>query len=179
MLIEHAKSQFLLIDMQARLVPVMAESAGIMRQIDILLAAARHLSIPVLVSEQYPAGLGPTVPEIARHIHPGDILAKTEFSCFANAALRQRLEAAPDHLILAGIESHVCVLQSALDLVAVGRNVFVVADAVSSRRSDSKAVALQRLAAAGVTLVTTEMVLFEWLRRADRPEFKLLRRLIR
>jgi nicotinamidase-related amidase len=179
MLIEHAKSQFLLIDVQERLLPVMVDSAGILRQIGILLAAARHLSIPVLVSEQYPAGLGPTVPEIAEHIQPGEILAKTEFSCFANTALRQRLEAAPDHLILAGIESHVCVLQSALDLVAAGRRIFVVADAVSSRRADSKTVALQRLAAAGVTLVTTEMVLFEWLRRADRPEFRLLRRLIR
>jgi hypothetical protein len=70
-------------------------------------------------------------------------------------------------------------MQSALELAAAGRKVFVVTDAVSSRRPESKSVALQRLAAAGVTLVTTEMVLFEWLRRADRPEFKLLRRLIR
>jgi nicotinamidase-related amidase len=179
MLIEHAKSQFLLIDVQEKLLPVMVDPAGIVRQIGILLTAARHLSIPVSVSEQYPAGLGATVPEIAQHIRPGEILAKTEFSCFANAALRQRLEAAPDHLILAGIESHVCVMQSALELAAAGRKVFVVTDAVSSRRPESKSVALQRLAAAGVTLVTTEMVLFEWLRRADRPEFKLLRRLIR
>jgi nicotinamidase-related amidase len=179
MLIEHAKSQLLLIDVQEKLLPAMVDPAGITRQIGILLTAARQLVIPVLACEQYPAGLGPIIAEVAHFLRPDEVLAKTEFSCFANPALRQRLEAAPEQLILAGVEAHVCVLQSALDLAAAGRQVFVVTDAVSSRVSDSKSVALQRLAAAGVNLVTTEMVLFEWLRRSDQPSFKPLSRLMR
>ena len=179
MLIEHAKSQLLLVDLQERLMPAMAGGEAVVRQISILLQAARQMSVPVLASEQYPAGLGATMTEIARQLSPGETLAKTEFSCYANPALRARLEAAPVQIILAGIEAHVCILQTAIDLVAAGRDVFIIADAVTSRSSDSKAVALQRLAGLGATVVTTEMVLFEWLRRADRPEFKPLSRLIR
>lgn len=179
MLIEHARSILLLVDLQEKLMPAMAETRDICRQIGILLAAARALQVPVLASEQYPAGLGPTVPEIAAGLRQGEIQAKTEFSCYADPALRQRLLAAGDQVVLAGIEAHVCVLQTGLELLEAGRPVFVVTDAVSARRSESKTIALQRLAGAGATLVTTEMVVFEWLRRADRPEFKPLSRLIR
>lgn len=179
MLIEQAKSQLLLIDLQEKLLPAMADSATIMRQIGILLAAARQMKIPVLASEQYPAGLGPTVAEFRNELSSEEIFAKAEFSCWANPALRNRLNQAPAQLILAGIEAHVCVLQTAVELIGAGRTVFVVADAVSSRRVESKAIAMQRLAAAGAIPVTTEMVLFEWLRHADRPEFKPLSRLIR
>jgi isochorismate hydrolase len=135
--------------------------------------------VPILASEQYPAGLGPTIPGIARHLLPGETLTKTEFSCWANAGLRAQLAAAPDHLIVAGIEAHVCVLQTAMELLGAGRTVFLVTDAISARMAESKSVALQRLAAAGAIPVTTEMVLFEWLRHSDRAEFKPLSRLIR
>lgn len=179
MLIEHAGSQLVLIDVQEKLLPAMADPGGVMRQISILLAAARVLKVPVTASEQYPAGLGPTVQEIGGQLQAGEIMPKTEFSCYANPELHSRLQAGPSQLVLAGIEAHVCVLQTALDLLEAGRRVFVAADAVSSRRPESKSVALQRLAAAGAVIVTAEMVLFEWLRRSDRPEFKMLSRLIR
>jgi nicotinamidase-related amidase len=179
MLIEHAKSQLLLIDLQERLLPAMTDSAGISHRIGILLTAARQLGVPVLASEQYPAGLGATVSNVRGQLQTDEILTKTEFSCFANPALRERLRQKAGQIVIAGIEAHVCVLQTALDLAAAGRDVYVVADAVSSRSPDSKAIALQRLASKGVTVVTTEMVLFEWLRRADRPEFKPISQLIR
>lgn len=179
MLIEHAKSQLLLVDLQERLLPVMADPAGISHRIGILLTAARQLGVPVLASEQYPAGLGATVSEIRSQLNADEILTKTEFSCCANPALGDRLQKGADQVVIAGIEAHVCVLQTALDLVAAGREVYVVADAVSARSPDSKAIALQRLVGKGATVVTTEMVLFEWLRRADRAEFKSISHLIR
>jgi nicotinamidase-related amidase len=179
MLIEHAKSQLLLVDLQERLMPAMAEGEPLVHKTTILLQAARALNVRVLASEQYPTGLGPTVAALASQLAPAEILTKTEFSCYANPGLRMRLDAAPRQVVLAGIEAHVCVLQTALDLIAAGRQVFVVADAVSARSLDSKSIALQRLAGQGVVVVTTEMVLFEWLRRADRAEFKQLSRLIR
>lgn len=179
MLIEHARSLLLLVDLQEKLMPVMAGPDALSRQTGILLAAARELAVPVVASEQYPAGLGPTVADIAGKLRPGEVFEKTAFSCYADAALRRRLEAGGDQVILAGIETHVCVLQTALELLEAGRRVFVVGDAVSSRQGDSKTIALQRLANSGAVIVTTEMVIFEWLRRADRPEFKPVSRLIR
>jgi nicotinamidase-related amidase len=179
MLIEHARSLLLLVDMQEKLMPAMVEPDLLARRIGILLGAARALAVPVVASEQYPAGLGPTVADIAGSLCPGEVFEKTEFSCYANPGLRRRLEAGGDHIIIAGIETHVCVLQTALELLDAGRRVFVVGDAVSSRLSDSKTIALQRLVTNGAAVVTTEMVLFEWLRRADRPEFKPISRLIR
>ncbi|HVJ41393.1 MAG TPA: hydrolase [Dongiaceae bacterium] len=179
MLIEHARSQLVLIDVQEKLLPAMADPAAVTRQMGILLAAARAMKVPIIASEQYPAGLGPTVPEIAAQLQRDEIVTKTEFSCYANPALGSRLETGPGQLILAGIEAHVCVLQTALDLLKADRTVFIVADAISSRHPDSKTIALQRLAGAGAIIVTAEMVLFEWLRRSDRPEFKAVSRLIR
>ncbi|HVJ32737.1 MAG TPA: hydrolase [Terriglobia bacterium] len=179
MLIEHAGSQLVLIDVQEKLLPAMADPGGVTRQIAILLAAARAMKVPVIASEQYPAGLGRTVQEIGGQLQPGEIVEKTEFSCYANPKLRLRLDTGPTQLVLAGVEAHVCVLQTALDLLDAGRRVFIVADATSSRRAESKSIALQRLAAAGAVIVTAEMVLFEWLRQSDRPEFKTLSRLIR
>jgi nicotinamidase-related amidase len=179
MLIEHAKSQLLLVDLQERLMPAMADTEPLAHNVEVLLQAARVLDVPVLASEQYPAGLGPTIAMLADQLVPGERLIKTEFSCYANPELRTRLDRAPSQIILAGIEAHVCVQQTAFELAAAGRRVFVVADAVSARSLESKAIALQRMAAAGIFVVTTEMVLFEWLRRADRPDFKPLSRLIR
>lgn len=179
MLIEHAKSQLLLVDLQQRLVPAMIDPTGLIRRAGILLTAARELAVPVLVTEQYPAGLGPTVTEIAAALRPEEIFAKTEFSAYANPALRQALDQSPPLIVMAGIETHVCMLQTAIELRTAGRAVFLVTDATSARAAENKATALQRLASAGVHLVTTEMVLFEWLRRADRPEFKPVSQLIR
>ena len=178
MLLERAKSLLLLVDMQERLVPAMADPADVTRQCGILLRAAYELGVPIFASEQYPKGLGPTLPDLAEFATRR--LQKMEFSAYANRDIKDELQrAGQSQLILAGVEAHVCVLQTGLDLIEAGYQVFVAADAVASRRAESREVALHRLARAGATLITVEMALFEWLRSASAPEFRSISRLIR
>ncbi len=180
MLLAAPETQLLVIDIQARLLPVMLDGARVMRQAGILLQAARRLAIPALITEQYPQGLGPTMPEVMAEAGDVPVLAKMHFSAASDPAIRSRIEAANrPQIVIAGIEAHVCVLQTALTLREAGRQVAVVVDAVSSRHADSVSVALQRLQAAGAELVTTEMCLFEWLGSAAHPDFKSLSRLIK
>lgn len=180
MLIDRNRSQMLLIDVQERLAPMMAEIDNTTGRCEILLRGARDLGVPIVISEQYPKGLGRTLPKLADLAQANERLEKVEFSCFANPELQKRLiETDRDQTIIAGIEAHVCVLQTVLEMAADGRKVFVVADAVTSRKTESKTIALRRMAMAGAEIVTSEMVLFEWLRSACAPEFRSLSRLIR
>lgn len=180
MLIDRHKAGLLVIDVQERLVPAMQNGPGVLKNCRILLQTCVAFGVPITVSEQYPQGLGPTVPELAELIDGEVPLAKVEFSCVRNEALAERLlNPGREQVILAGIETHVCVLQTALDLTARGKVVFVVADASSSRFAESKEIALRRMADAGVGIVTTEMVVFEMLRGAGEPAFRELSRLIR
>lgn len=178
MLLEASRSSLLVVDVQTRLLPAMTDPELVVRNGTILLAAASQLQVPALVSEQYPQGLGPTVPDLIVAGVP--ILPKMTFSCAADQAIAAAVRASGrEQLVIAGIEAHVCVLQTALDFRAAGRQVYVVADAVSSRRPESKAVALDRLRQAGVAVVTTEMVVFEWLHRAGSDAFRALSKLIK
>ena len=178
MLLERAKSLLLLVDMQERLVPAMADAADVTARCGILLSAANALGVPVLASEQYPKGLGRTIPDLAA-LAPRR-LEKLEFSAYANSAIQDELSRADrPQIVLAGVEAHVCVLQTGLELIEAGFQVFVAADAVASRRPESREVALHRLGRAGATLITAEMALFEWLRSAAAPEFRTISKLIR
>jgi nicotinamidase-related amidase len=180
MLLDRQRSCLLLVDLQERLLPAMAEAARVVANSAVLARAAARLGVPVLLSEQYPKGLGRTVPELAALVPQGPAVEKSEFSCAAAPGYRERLAATGrDQLVVAGIEAHVCVLQTALQFREIGYPVFVVADAVSSRKPESVALALARMRDAGAVPVTTEMVLFEWLGRAGTPEFKELSALIR
>jgi nicotinamidase-related amidase len=180
MLIERAESQLLVVDVQERLAPAIADGPAVERQVGILLDAARELLVPIVVSEQYRKGLGATLPSLLARIPAAQPLEKMEFSCFANSGLRATLTAGSRRsTVICGTEAHVCVLQTALEMHAAGLTVCVVADAVGSRRPESRQVALDRMRAAGIDVVTTEMVLFEWLRTAAAPEFKAVSKLIR
>jgi len=180
MLIERQRSCLLVIDVQERLLPAMAEGGNVVANAAVLIKAANRLGVPVLLSEQYPKGLGPTVAALSALVPEGPAVAKTEFSCAAAPGYLDRLRATGrDQLVLAGIEAHVCVLQTALQFRSLGYAVFVVADAVSSRKPESVGLALARMREAGAVPVTTEMVLFEWLGRAGTAEFKELSALIR
>lgn len=178
MLLERGKSQLLMVDVQERLLPAMSDPVLVLKNGARLLEAARTLAVPVVVSEQYPAGLGRTVPELANLAPANAVHVKMEFSCFANPALHDALSGAGKQTVIFGIEAHVCVLQTALEMAAA-HDVTIVVDAVGSRLAESKEVALRRLQDAGVRMATTEMVLFEWLRRAGTPEFKTISKLIR
>ena len=180
MLIEARRSALLIVDMQERLMPAMDGSEPATANAARLMEAAGRLGVPLLVSEQYPKGLGPTVPALAALAPTGTVAEKLTFSCLADAGWRGRFEKLDRRqAILAGVEAHVCVLQTALGLKAAGYEPAVVADAVASRRRDSRAAAFERLRMNGVEVVTTEMVLFEWLGQAGTPEFKALSGLIR
>lgn len=180
MLMSAAQSCLLVVDMQARLVPTMATAQAVVNNAGILIKAAKRLGVPLLVSEQYPRGLGPTVPEIAALVPADRTLQKMHFSCIGDADFAGRFrEIGRRQAIVAGVEAHVCVLQTAEDLLAAGVDTFVVADATSSRTQQNHAAAMERLRDGGARIVTTEMVVFEWLTRAGTPEFKELSALVK
>jgi nicotinamidase-related amidase len=180
MILEAGRSALLIVDVQERLAPVTREPEAAIARCGILMRAAERLGVPILVSEQYPKGLGPTVEPLRNLVPAGHPVPKLHFSCTANETLRHQLKATErDQLVVAGMEAHVCVLQTALGAKADDYEVAVVADAVTSRDPANKAAALARLAANGVEIVTSEMVVFEWMGRAGTPEFKDLSALIR
>jgi nicotinamidase-related amidase len=169
--LDRSRSVLCLIDLQERLMPVIAGGDEVVANAGRLLAAAEQLKVPVLITEQNPKGLGPTVPALARPDGALPVVAKMEFdACRAHGVL----DALPagHHIVVAGCEAHVCVLQTVLGLLDRSRRVYVVADAVGSRRPENKEAALRRLERAGAEVVTTEMVIFEWLGTADDPAFK-------
>ena len=177
MLLSAAASQLLVIDVQERLLPAMAEGERAVTNICKLALAAQRLGIPVSASEQYPSGIGPTVAPIRAALgEERRVFPKLTFSCARDEAMAGHLAQVRaqgrGQLVICGIEAHVCVLQSAFDLVEAGYAVAVVADAVASRQAASRELALLRLAPAGVSVVNTEMVLFEWVERAGTTAFK-------
>lgn len=178
MLLDRNLSQLLVVDMQERLAPAVAGIDAVEHACRRLLEGARELAVPVLVSEQYPRGLGHTLPSLLPLIEGNVAHEKMEFSCFANPGLRQALGIGRQ-TVICGIEAHVCVLQTALEMKLAGHDVALVADAVASRRPENRVLALERAARAGIEIVSTEMVLFEWLRSAAAPAFKSVSRLIR
>ncbi len=180
MLIDAQKSALLVIDVQERLNPAMHDSEGVIANIARLVKAATTLDVPVLASEQYPKGLGHTVAPLATLMADETVAEKMSFSCMADEGYRQRFDALNrPHAIICGIEAHVCVLQTAIELLERGKSVFVVADGTSSRTQANHTAALKRIGRAGAEIVTTEMVLFEWLRRAGTPEFKTISQLVK
>jgi len=183
MLMEAAKSSLLLIDVQERLLPAMAGGDEVARRCSMLLKAAKQLDVPVTVSEQYPKGLGHTVPVLAAEIGNAPVFEKLSFSCWKDAALKEHLighhERQRPLVIIAGIEAHVCVLQTAIDLSAAGFGVFAVADAMSSRAPSSLALALERMRQNSISIVNAEMVVFELLKQAGTAEFKALSAVVR
>lgn len=183
MLIDRRKATLLIVDVQERLLPAMAEREEVERRCLTLLKAAKALDVPVTVSEQYPKGLGRTVPGLAAELGNAPVFEKLAFSCWRDPAMKDHMiahhEAQRPLVILAGIEAHVCVMQTAADLSAAGFGVFAVADAMSSRASSSHALALDRIRQSGAAVVNTEMVAFELLGQAGTPEFKALSALVR
>nr|VFK47332.1 MAG: Nicotinamidase-related amidase [Candidatus Kentron sp. TC]VFK50032.1 MAG: Nicotinamidase-related amidase [Candidatus Kentron sp. TC]VFK63117.1 MAG: Nicotinamidase-related amidase [Candidatus Kentron sp. TC] len=175
MLLDESDSLLLMVDVQEKLVPAIHDREAIIARCAWLMKVADVMGVPLLVSEQYPKGLGPTVSAL-RELAPKEaFMEKTHFSCVAAPECGARIDASGrDRIVIAGIEAHVCVLQTALDLAAGGKRVFVVADAVSSRDPRNVELAMERMRSAGITIVSREMVLFEWAHRSDTARFKYL-----
>ncbi len=170
-ILDRGRSILCLVDLQQKLMPAIAGGDEVVANAGRLLAAAEELNVPVVSTEQNPKGLGPTVPELTRAEGAHPVVAKMTFDSCSAAGVMDALPAG-HHIVLAGAEAHVCVLQTALGLLERSRRVFVVGDAVGSRRPENKKAALRRLERAGAEVVTTEMVIFEWLGSAEDPAFK-------
>lgn len=180
MLLDAERSSLLIVDVQENLIPVMSEPRPVYRNCAILMRAAARLGLPVTISEQYPKGLGHTVNELLQLAAPEAVVEKIHFSCAFSPEVKARLDGLErTQIVVAGIEAHVCVLQTAIGLKEAGYQVAVVADACSSRAPANAQAAMERLRANGIEVVTTEMVVFEWLHRAGTPVFKELSALIK
>jgi nicotinamidase-related amidase len=169
----------LLIDLQERLMPVIADHEVVVARAVRLAEAATLLDVPVRATEQNPAGLGRTVPPLSGY--PQAVMAKTTFSAAGDPGFAALLpaERAGGEVVVAGVEAHVCVLQTVLDLLAAGRRVAWAADATGSRDPADREVAIDRARRHGAEIVTSEMVLFEWLRDAGHPKFREVHKLLK
>ena len=174
---DPADSTLLIIDPQARLMPSIHDGETVIRRCVQLGTAARALGIHVIGTEENPDGLGPLVPEIAALCDT--TLAKFHFSAPAEEGFLRRLPAGRNTLVVAGCEAHVCVLQTVIGLLEAGHAVKWVSDAVGSRHPHNRLAATERARRHGADVVTTEMVIFEWLGNSDHPKFKRLSQLIR
>ncbi len=178
LLMSRADSALLVVDLQTRLVEAIPRSGQIVWNVGRLVRGAQVLDVPVVATEQYPEKLGPTVDTVAKGIQ--HFASKLHFSCGACPQLFRGLAGqGRSSLLVAGMETHVCVLQTVLDLLADGFDVYVVVDAVASRFDIDHTTALQRMYAAGATLTTTETALFEWSEVAGTPEFKQISKIVR
>lgn len=168
--IEQERSTLLVVDFQQRLMPAIADAAAAVANARRLLLAAGMLDVPILFTEHNAGGLGPTIAELADFAE-GRVAHKITFDACRMPGFLDRLEDRRD-VVVAGCEAHVCVLQTALGLLDAGRRVWLVRDAIGSRRAESKETAISRLASHGAEIVTTEMVVFEWLGAAEHPRFR-------
>lgn len=180
MLIKAAQSCLIVVDVQDRLRRTCAGQARVVRNIAVLMQAAGRLKVPMLVSEHYPKGLGPTAKTLRDLAPKGAVVEKIHFSGLKEPEFARRFNRLKrKQAVLAGLETHVCVLQTGMDLLAGGTRVFLVGDAVASRAAASRDAAVERLRHAGAAIVTTEMVVFEWLERGDAPEFNSMLALVK
>lgn len=180
-MLDRDHTLLVVVDVQERMMPVIHRGAEIIREVARLVKGCRALGLPILVTEQYPQGLGATVPEVREALgewyRP---VEKLTFSAEGNLRFMSQLEAAgKSKVLVCGVETHVCVYQTARDLRNFGHDVDVVADAVSSRREINHTIALQRLTRHSVETTTVEMALFDMLESADAKEFKAISALVK
>lgn len=179
----RADSMLVVIDVQEKLMPVIDDAAAVIANIERLVRGCKIFDVPALLTEQYVKGLGPTVPAVKRAFEETFGYEPIEKTCFSAAGDGEFLAALrmvkKKHVILAGVETHVCVYQTAIDLLEAGHEVHVAADAVSSRTASNRKIALQRMVSAGVKLTSTEMSLFELLGTSESEEFRKISRLVR
>ncbi|QXH49555.1 isochorismatase family protein [Pseudomonas fakonensis] len=171
MLIDSSNATLLVVDIQEKLIGAMSDPAGTAARARWLLAATAVLELPTVISEQYPKGLGHTLEALKAAAPAAEIVEKLHFSCVAAECLPASL-LAREQVIVCGMETHVCVLQTVLGLRELGKQVFVVEDACDSRSTASKAAGLARMRDAGAHIVTREMVLFELMGSAGHPQFR-------
>ncbi|MTI11186.1 hydrolase [Curvivirga aplysinae] len=183
MLLNVNSSSLLVVDVQEGLLPAVSEPRQVIDNTQILLQTACQLGVPVFVSEQYPKGLGHTAQSLDSFLNEAQaqVFEKINFSCYRENQIREVIgqQSQRKQLVICGMEAHVCVLQTAIEFQQAEYDVFLVTDAISSRMNENKKVACERMQQAGVTLVSTEMVAFEWMGKAGTDSFKSIAALIK
>ena len=180
MKLERDRAALVVIDVQEAFRPAVLDFAEVARNVGVLVQGARVLGIPTIVTEQYPKGLGPTVPEVADHLDGVTPIEKVCFSAAGSDEFNAALAASGrEQVLLCGIESHVCVNQTADEVVRRALGVQVAQDGVSSRGEDNRLLGLKKMERAGAVLTSVETALFELLRAAGTPEFKEIQKLVR
>jgi nicotinamidase-related amidase len=170
----------LIIDIQERLFPHIQDHQTIQKNVELLIKGLELLNVPILVTEQYKKGLGETVEPLAQLIQDYPAIEKMTFSCCDTPQFTEKLELSTKrHVIIAGIESHICVLQTAIDLQERGFHPLVVADCIGSRTHENKSLALIRMQQEGILLSSTEAILFELCRKAGTDTFKAISKLVK
>lgn len=181
-MIENPSDAFVcVVDMQEKLVPTQSDPAELLKRVAILMGGAAALEIPFVAARQYPNGLGGIVPEIAALLPENTAVAdKVSFSCFGTPEFRDAAAAlGRKQMILTGIETHVCVLQTAFDAMKLGYEVYLVEDCTDSRHVTDRAAGIALMRESGVKIVTSEMLLFQLMHDSKHPAFKTISRLIR
>jgi len=179
-LLDAGDATLVIVDAQERLAAVMDERGKVVKNIGYLIELAKDFKIPIIVTEQYPKGLGYTVPEIAGMLPEGSPIEKLAFDCCGEGAFLDTLKKhGRKKVIVTGMETHVCVLQTVLSLIKAGYIVHLVSDAVCSRDADNKRTALEMLARAGAVVTCAETVLFQVMKRAGTDEFRKISKMIK
>ncbi|HOW57923.1 MAG TPA: hydrolase [Smithellaceae bacterium] len=172
-MVSRTAAVLIVIDIQGNLAQAMLDKENLFASAVKMIRGAHIFNLPVIATEQIPEKLGRTIPQINAELNGGGIISKESFSCWGSDIFRQELEAhSRRQAIVLGIETHVCVYQTVLDLIAHGYDVHVVADAVSSRTAANRSIGLARMQEAGAHITSTETVLFEMLRTAADSKFK-------
>ena len=179
-MLSRTAAVLILIDFQGNLAQAMYNKENLFANNVKLIQGFKALNLPIMVTEQIPEKLGPTIPQLARELDGLKPVAKESFSCWANQEFHDQIESLTRrHVVLTGIECHICVYQTALDLMQNGYNVHLVADAVSSRTPENCEVGIQAVKSAGAQITSTEMVLFELLRTAADPKAKEIFKIVK
>jgi nicotinamidase-related amidase len=179
-MLNPSRAFLLVVDIQGKLAELMDNREAVYHNIKKLIRGMQALDVPVIVAEQRPEKLGPTIPEIAGLLPGITPLAKLAFSCCGNQAIMAAIrELKRPQVVLAGIETHICIWQTAYDLLSNGYEVYVAADAVSSRTAGDRETALARMRDRKMNVVSTEMALFELLKTADHPRFRNIQEIVK
>ncbi len=179
-MLKREDTVLIVVDIQGKLAQLMYQREKLIENLQKIIQGAKILNLPIIWMEQYPKGLGPTTPEIADLLPELRPIPKISFSCCGESHFMTKLNAINrNQILICGIETHVCIHQTALDLIKLGYEVQIVSDAVSSRTIENREIGLQKMAAAGAIRTSVEMALFELLRVAGSKEFKAISKILK
>lgn len=178
-ILNKEEAVLMIIDIQERLIPVMKDREHVIKNTSNLISIANRLNIPLIVTEQYPKGLGNTVNEINSNLKGNPIIEKISFTGFTEEVRDALIKTERNKIIITGMETHVCVFQTVRDLLSHGYHVFLVADAVCSRTRENYLNGLSLMSEMGAVVTNTETVFFDLMKKAGTPEFKTLSKLIK